>query len=130
MKLLNRKSMLLGIVGAILLLSNPGRAEKIVDLVQNGSFEQVGEMNPEKPWSVYHTGELGLTRAEKDVHYGAQAAHFEWRKHLKSAYSALCHTSIPVVAGTPYTLTFWARGKGSVVWVVRAIQHERPIQRH
>jgi len=65
MKLLNLKSMVIGIVGVILLLSSPASAEKIVDLVQNGNFEQVGEMNPEKPWFVYHTGKLGLTWAER-----------------------------------------------------------------
>ena len=100
------------------------RAERIVDLVQNGGFEksrdEAGQVVPTGPWHIYHTGELRLTRDANEVHSGAQAAHFEWREHTKGGYSALTHPNTPVVAGTPYTLTFWARGKGNVsAWLVQ-----------
>ena len=104
-------------------VAGAARAEKIVDLVENGGFEkpqiQPGEVKPPAgPYGVYHTGKLRLTRDPDEVHTGTQAVHFEWRQPPKGGYSAFYCQDIPVLAGTPYTLTFWAKGKGHTdAWI-------------
>ena len=107
----------------LLLAAAPARAERIVDLVPDGRFERPaispGEVKmPAGPYHVYHTGLARLSRDAGEARSGRQGLHFEWRQHPKGAYSAFARTDIPVVAGTPYTLRFWARGTGNVsAWI-------------
>ena len=85
-------------------------AETTASPFVNGGFDTTGSSWP-SPWrlSVRNPARASISRATGSKAAGPASARIDITRESSDWYVQLLQPNIPLVAGTPHTLTFWAR---------------------